>query len=156
MRLILAALLLTLPLPALAHDYSVGTLSIAHPMTPEAPPTARSAAGYLSITNKGDGSDFLVAVESELPSASIHRSEVVDGIATMSPVDRVIPAGQTVTLEPGGLHVMFMGLEAPLAAEAGVSATLVFERAGPVEVTFHVEPRGEAMEHKQNHDHAHD
>lgn len=158
MRSILAAaLVLTLPLPALSHDYRAGTLSIAHPTIPEAPPAARSAAGYLSITNEGDEADFLVAVESELPSASVHRSQVLDGIATMSPVDRVeIPAGETVTLEPGGLHVMFMRLDVPLAAEGGLSATLFFERAGPVEVTFHVEPRGGITEHKQNHDHGHD
>lgn len=158
MRSILAAALaLALPLPALSHDYRAGTLSIAHPTTPGAPPTAHTAAGYLSLTNEGDEADFLVAVESHLPSASVHRSEVVDGIATMSPVDRVeIPAGETVTLEPGGLHVMFMGLDAPLAAEGGLSATLVFERAGPVEVTFRVESRGAITEQKQNHDHGHD
>lgn len=157
MHSILAALVLTLPLPALAHDYSVGTLSIVHPTTPETPPMVRSAAGYLSITNEGDEADYLVAVDSEMHSASLHRSEVADGIATMSPVERLeILAGETVTLEPGGLHVMFVGLDAPLAAEEGLSATLVFERAGSVEVTFLVEPRGRGAKHGQDHDHDHE
>ena len=152
MRSILAALVLILPLPALAHDYRIGTLSIAHPTTPETPPTARSAAGYMSITNEGDEADALVSIDSELPSASIHRSEVVDGIATMSPVVRLeIPARETVTLEPGGLHVMFMGLEAPLTAGGRLPATLVFERAGPIEVIFQVEPRGGGTDHGHEH-----
>lgn len=154
MRFILAALALALPLPALAHDYSVGPLSIAHPMAPVTPPMARSAAGYLSITNEGEEADALVAIESDLPSTSIHRSEIVDGVATMSAVDRLeIPAGETVTLEPGGLHVMFMGLEAPFAAEERIPATLVFERAGPVEVVFHVEPRSDGADDDHGHDH---
>lgn len=145
MRLILAALVLILPLPALAHDYRIGTLSIAHPTAPETPPTARSAAGYLSISNEGDEADALVTIGSEMPSASIHRSEVVDGIATMSPVERLeIPARRTVTFEPGGLHVMFMGLDAPLTAGGRLPATLVFERAGPMKSSSMSSPAGEA------------
>ena len=46
-----------------------------------------------------------------------------------------------VTLAPQGLHVMFMGLEAPLAAGASIPATLVFERAGEIAIEFEVEPR---------------
>ena len=51
------------------------------------------------------------------------------------------PAGATVTLAPQGLHVMFMGLDAPLVAGASIPATLVFERAGEIAVEFKVEPR---------------
>lgn len=153
MRSILAALVLSLPLPALAHDYSAGPLNIAHPVVPETPPPARTAAGYLSITNNGDEADALVAIQSDLPSTSIHRSEILNGVATMSPVARLeIAAGETVTLEPGGLHVMFMGLEAPFAAEERIPATLVFERAGPVEVVFHVETRSGGTDQGHNHE----
>ena len=152
MKSLFAAIVLALPLPAVAHDYSVGALTIAHPMAPETPPMARSAAGYLSITNDGTEADTLVAIESDLSPASVHRSEIVDGIATMSPVDRLaIPAGETVTLEPGGLHVMFMGLQEPLAAEDRIPATLVFERAGPVDVVFNIEARGTSADHENMH-----
>ena len=62
----------------------------------------------------------------------------------MLPVEGVeIPPGQTVTLEPGAMHVMFMGLGAPFVAGETVAATLVFEKAGRVEVEFNVQPRGE-------------
>jgi copper(I)-binding protein len=65
-----------------------------------------------------------------------------DGVARMHEVDALdIPAGATVTLAPSGLHVMFMGLDAPLVAGASIPATLVFENAGELAVEFKVEPR---------------
>jgi copper(I)-binding protein len=57
-----------------------------------------------------------------------------------------IPPGETVRLAPGGMHVMFMGLDAPLTADGSVPATLVFETAGEIEVEFRVEPRDAAAE----------
>lgn len=145
MTRILAALLVAMPLPALAHDYQVGDLTITHPMATETPPTARTAAGYLTIENSGDTPDMLLSVEADFPSVSVHRSEMSDGVATMSPVAQLeVAAGETVTFEPGGLHVMFMGLEEPFVSGDSIPATLVFERAGPVEVDFHVEARGDA------------
>jgi copper(I)-binding protein len=62
----------------------------------------------------------------------------------MVPVEAVeVPPGQTVTLAPGGMHVMFMGLGAPLTEGEKIDAELVFEKAGRVEVQFNVEPRAE-------------
>jgi len=55
-----------------------------------------------------------------------------------------IPAGETVTLEPGGLHVMFMGLSEPFIEGEKIEATLVFEQSGELEITFNVEARPEA------------
>jgi periplasmic copper chaperone A len=47
-----------------------------------------------------------------------------------------VPAGETVVLAQGGLHVMFMGLTEAWSEGDGVPVTLVFERAGSVEVTL--------------------
>ena len=46
-----------------------------------------------------------------------------------------IPPGAATGLEPGGIHVMLMGLTGPLVEGESFSLTLTFERAGPVEVT---------------------
>jgi copper(I)-binding protein len=63
------------------------------------------------------------------------------------PLDVVeVLAGAMATLEQHGVHGMFMGLTTALAAGASVPATLVFERAGRVEVEFKVEAR-EPAEH---------
>ena len=57
----------------------------------------------------------------------------------MQPVDGiVIPAGGTVTLEPGGYHVMLMGLTGDLAAGQVVRLTLTFRTAGAIGVSAEV------------------
>jgi copper(I)-binding protein len=105
----------------------------------------------MAITNAGSESDSLVAVRAEFPRVMLHVTEVdADGVARMSHVEAIeIPAGETVTLAPQGLHVMFMGLEDPFEEGEEVPATLVFEKAGEIPVTFNVEPRASApaMEH---------
>lgn len=120
-----------------------GTLSIGHPYAFATAVGARTAAGYFSVTNAGAEDDRLLSVEAGFPRVEVHES-VVDagGVARMTPVGAVaIPAGATVTLAPQGLHVMFMGLDAPLSEGTKVPAVLVFEKAGRVPVEFSVDPR---------------
>jgi copper(I)-binding protein len=144
-RPMLAALAVAAALasPASAHDYALGSLEIAHPYAIETAPTAMAGAGYLAITNTGDVPDRLIAVRTDFPRTWIHAVEIdADGVARMHEVDALdIPAGATVTLAPSGLHVMFMGLDAPLVAGASIPATLVFENAGELAFEFKVEPR---------------
>jgi copper(I)-binding protein len=51
-----------------------------------------------------------------------------------------IPAGQTVELKPGGLHLMFFKVSEPFQEGATVNVTLTFERAGAVDVALPVGP----------------
>jgi hypothetical protein len=51
-----------------------------------------------------------------------------------------IPAGGTVSLERGGYHVMFMGLTGKLTEGEMHKATLIFEKAGRVEIEFQIDP----------------
>ena len=141
-----AAILVLLALLAdrsVAHDYSVGEITVAHPYVAETPVTAKSAAGYMTIANHGAEADRLVAVRANFPSVTLHTTEVdAAGVARMRVLDALdIPAGGTVTLSPRGIHVMFMGLAAPLRGGDQVDATLVFEQAGEIPVVFTVEPR---------------
>ncbi|MEO1139566.1 MAG: copper chaperone PCu(A)C [Pseudomonadota bacterium] len=130
---------------AKAHDYSVGDLSIVHPVAFETPKAAKSGAGYMVIANDGDTDDTLVEVRADFPRVMIHNTEETDGIARMVHIDALnIPAGETVELAPGGYHVMFMGLgDDPLENGEEIQATLVFENAGEVEVVFQVVERPE-------------
>jgi copper(I)-binding protein len=138
---------------ALAHDFKAGDLSIAHPMSFATPPGATTGAGYMEITNNGAEDDRLVAVKSDFPKTMIHETTMVDGIMKMRHQmgGVIIPAGETVTFEPGGLHVMFMGLDAPLKEGEKNAATLVFENSGSVDVKFNVEKRKvKAMDHSDH------
>ncbi len=147
-----AALSLSLaPGSASAADDAQGGLDITHPVAFETPAMARTGAGFLTITNTGPADDTLLEVRADFPKVEVHTTEETDGVARMVHVETLpIPAGQTVTLAPGGLHVMFMGLDAPFEAGDQIPATLVFQSAGEVPVTFTVEPRpapGKAMDH---------
>jgi copper(I)-binding protein len=53
-----------------------------------------------------------------------------------------IPAGGTVTLAPGGFHLMLIGLTAPLKAGTRVPVTLVFEKAGSIDIELDVQAMG--------------
>jgi len=66
----------------------------------------------------------------------MHMRELENGVA--------LAPGQTVELKPGGFHVMFIGLKAPFVKDQRVPATLVFEKAGKVDVEFTVEALGAA------------
>ena len=47
-----------------------------------------------------------------------------------------IKPGETLVLKPGSFHIMFMGLKAPIAKDSMVPVTLVFEKAGSIDVEF--------------------
>ena len=153
---VLAALALGLPTLAPAHDFKLADLEIQHPVAFETPVAAKTGAGYLTIVNHGDTDDSLLEVRADFPKVMLHLSEEKDGIATMTHVDKIdIPAGQSVELMPGGLHVMFMGLGGdPLEEGEEIKATLVFEHAGEVDVVFNVEPRSETAEGMDHSSHS--
>jgi copper(I)-binding protein len=138
-----AALFLTAT-SALTQDYAAGDLEIAHPFAFETARTAQTAGGFMTITNTGTTADRLLAVEADFPRVEVHTTEMDGDIARMIHLEDgiEIPAGETVVLQPGGFHVMFMGLGGdPFEVGEEVPATLVFENAGRVEVVFGVEAR---------------
>lgn len=100
-----------------------------------------TAAAWCTITNHGDTDDRLVSAESEIAAATeIHEMVMKDGTMEMAPLPDgiVIPAGETVTLEPGGYHIMYIGLTRDLTAGDTYELTLTFEQAGEIEVTVPV------------------
>ena len=144
-HLALAALVAILALPAFALDYKLGAIEIGQPWTRATPPTAESGGGYLVLKNTGTTPDRLIAVKS--PAADkveIHEMKMDGNIMRMREVEKgiEIPPGATVELKPGGFHVMFMGLRAPFAKDAKVPLTLVFEKAGSIDVDLMVQAMG--------------
>lgn len=101
-----------------------------------------SAAVYMRIHNATDKPDAIL--EAATPRASmttLHMSSETDGIMRMEMQDTVaLPAGETIAFEPGGLHIMLMGLDQPLEEGDVFPITLTLERAG--DVTVYVEVTG--------------
>lgn len=121
-----------------AHGFTVGDLEIGHPYAFETPPMAMAGGGFMTITNNGDTPDRLIDVRADFLKVEVHETVVTDGVAQMLPVEGIeVPPGETVTLQPGGYHVMFVGLEGRQLIEGeSFTGTLVFEQAGEVEVEF--------------------
>lgn len=142
---------------AQAHDYNAGDLEIRHPMAFETAETAKVGSGYMEIVNSGDSADRLIEVQADIPRIEIHAIEDNDGVVKMVEMENGvdIPAGETVSLEPGGLHIMFMGLDGALVAGTEVPATLVFEKAGSVDVVFKIEERDGSVKSHGHGDHNH-
>lgn len=95
-------------------------------------------AFYVTITNNGDDADTLLAVETDMAeTVEVHSVEMEDDVMKMSPMHDglEIPAGETVVLEPGGYHVMLIGITESLLDGEEFTATLQFENAGEVEIT---------------------
>lgn len=145
----LAVAMLALAAPLAAHDYTLGAIEIGHPAARAAPPAARTGAGYLTLTNTGAGEDRLVAASGAIAARiEIHETTVTDGVARMRPLDGLLlPPGQTVALEPGGVHLMLIGLSAPLTEGESVPVTLTFEQAGEIEVELAVETMSPGDDH---------
>jgi copper(I)-binding protein len=105
-----------------------------------ASPLIKTGAVYLAITNPGAEADRLVAVATPAAgAASIHETRTVDGVMTMDMKEALdIPAGATVALAPGGMHIMLMNLTAPLTEGQQFDVTLTFVKAGSVTVSVPV------------------
>lgn len=114
-------------------------------------PTVQGQAaggGFLKITG-GASADKLVSASAGVAKAvELHSMQMDGDVMRMRQIDGiVVPAGQTVELKPGGLHVMFMGLAKPLRAGDSFPLTLRFEKAGEVKVDMKVmtQPGAPAM-----------
>lgn len=128
-----------------AEDLSVGSLTIADPWVRAAPPNAPTAGGFLVVTNNGDTADRLVAASSPISETmQIHSMEMKDGVMVMRALRAglEIPPGETVTLAPGGFHIMFIGLKQSPKEGDTVPVTLTFANAGDLGVDFPVQPIG--------------
>jgi len=105
------------------------------------PPGAKLAAGYLLIRNAG-AADRLVSVSS--PAAERVETHITmheGDVARMRELKGYdVPAGGTLELKPGGAHLMFVNIKAPMKEGASVPATLTFQRAGEIKVEFQVRP----------------
>ena len=133
-RMIAAFLLAAAP-AALAHQMETENLTVVHPSIAVPPEGATEAKGFMSIENHGDDPDRLTGIEAPMAQTAILAG--ADG-APLAAID--IPAGSTVDLHPGGMHVLLQGLSGSLAEGDMVPATLIFEHAGKVEIGFSVDP----------------
>lgn len=137
------AAILALSLPAFAHDGTthLGPINISLPFSRATLPNAPVGGGFLTIENTGAEADRLVSVASPVSgSVQLHEMAMDGDVMKMRHLqDGIeIPAGETVTLSPGGLHIMFMGLAQAFVEGEAVPVTLTFEKAGTIDMELPV------------------
>jgi copper(I)-binding protein len=118
-------------LPAVA-----GELAVVNAWSRSTPPVAKVGVVYFTLKNDTKKSDRLLKLSTPVATkVEVHRTEELDGIARMREVAVLhVDAGQTLEFQPGGLHVMLMGLRKPLVAGTSYDLDLLFEVAGPRKV----------------------
>ncbi len=141
------------------HSYPVtlGDLEIRGGFARATLPAAPVGGGYITIVNNGSGDDTLIAAASDVAGeVQLHNMTVENDIMKMFEMEDGIPllAGETVTLAPGGMHLMFMQLNQPLVEGETVTVTLTFEQAGTVDVVLDIGGIGAsgAMDHSSHGD----
>lgn len=152
----LAASALVFQPAAQAHDYVLGALKIDHPWARPTVTTRQPGAGFFAIENTGETDARLIEVRPVGFAEAIEIHDIVedDGIFRMRAMHDglVIPAGETVALEPGGKHLMMFGLSEPLTEGEAPEVVMVFEDLGEIIVRLTVEyPQMDAPEPAHDH-----
>ncbi len=126
-----------------AGDARIGAIIIEHARAHATVPGQPVGGGYMTLVN-GGGADRLVAVSAPVSkSAEMHMMKLKGDVMQMRQVEAIeLPAGKTVALQPGGYHLMFVGLNAPLKVGQSFPMTLKFAKAGEVTVPVTVEAPG--------------
>jgi len=108
------------------------------------PTGAKTGAAYVTLSNKGSVDDKLVGVSTPVAKeAQLHTMIDDNGVMKMRPISAIdVKPGATVTLKPGGMHLMLMGLKQPLKEGESFPLTLTFAKAGKIEATVEVKKVG--------------
>jgi hypothetical protein len=152
MKTMLVALaLLVLSAPASAQ--SAGDVTVEAPWARASLGMAKAGAAYMTLHNTGTAPDRLLSAETPVAEvAELHTHLMDDGVMRMRQVRAVeVAPGSGTVLQPGGLHVMLMGLKAPLKAGETFPLTLTFERGGETTVEVAVRSLGEGAPRTDGH-----
>lgn len=130
-----AAATVALTTSALAAD-----ITVSEPWARASAGMANAGAAFMAINNAGDA-DTLIAAEGDVSKRiELHTHTMVDGVMKMREVEGGIPVptNGTQMLQPGGYHVMLMGLNAPLKEGTSFPLTLKFKSGQEVQIDVNV------------------
>lgn len=153
---LLSAALLALALAGGAQSADKTDLRFGNAWLRATPPNAKVAGAFLSIENTGKSGDRLVSARTDAAdSVEIHEMKMQGDMMQMRRLSEglAIPAKQTVTLKPGGIHLMLIAPKQAIAEGHKVEITLLFEKAGrrTVEFTAHKQaPAADRTPHPQH------
>lgn len=148
---LLSALCLSSSL-ALAAD-----ISIEQPFARATPPGQPNSAAFMQLTNNGEATALVAATSTVAEVVELHAHTHDNGVMRMRRIEQIeLPAGSTTTLEPGGLHVMLIGLKQPLQAGSHIAVTLNYADGTEQQVEVPVQmamPAGMQMQQQKHGTH---
>src|SRR5438067_7531249 len=129
-------------LSAGAAAAQTGQVEVKYSWARATPGKAENGAAYVTIVSPV--SDRLVSLSTPVAKkAELHTMTMDGSVMKMRPLAGLdVPAGEPLTLKPGGTHIMLRGLNQPLQAGQSFPLTLSFEKAGARETTVTVEKAG--------------
>lgn len=135
-----------LSVPAWAGDATRGDIQVSSAWARATPPRPPVGGAYMTLTNTGAEPDHLIGASSEVAKSVELHTHIKDGdVMRMTALSSVeLPAGKSISFAPGGLHVMLVGLAAPLKDGTSFPLVLEFANAGKVTVSVDVKPVGSA------------
>jgi copper(I)-binding protein len=119
------------------------------------PPGLPNSAAFMTIKNTTSKNRAVVKASSTIAKAvELHTHDMKNGVMKMYQVPQiVVPKKETVSLKPGGYHVMFIGLKHPLKSGENVTFTLEFANGETKTITAPIKTVMSGMNHK-NMDHS--
>jgi len=144
---------------ASAHDHAPPQAATLHVHQAWSRPTVAAVpvgVVYMDLDNQGSTTERLLSASSEVAGRVELHESIMDGeMMRMRPIQAVdIAPTSTTQLKPGGLHLMLMGLKAPLVQGQTFPLSLVFEQTGTVTVQVQVrDPVGSAGGHGSHSPH---
>ena len=113
---------------AVARQPSAEVIGIAEPYVRAGPPGAAVGVAFMRLSNGSAERRYLVAAESNVAAAvELHQHTHIDGVMQMRRIDAIAIAGNdSETLQPGGFHIMLIGLKKPLLAGEHIGMGLIY------------------------------
>lgn len=124
-------------------------VTVNDPYVRAVPPVVKTSAAFMQFRNDDPVERFLVSASTPAAKAvELHMHTMDEGVMRMRRIARIhLPSGQTVSLEPGGLHIMLFDLVAPLNPGDRVPMTLTFDDGSSKEITAEVRSVKRMMQH---------
>jgi copper(I)-binding protein len=124
---------------AVAANVAEGIM-VDDPYVRAVPPGQPNSATFMGLHNMGkEGSALIAATSPAAEVVELHTHTMEEGMMSMRKVDKIdLPAGEVVKLEPGGLHVMLIGLKQQLVPDENVPMTLTFEDGSSLQLNIPV------------------
>ncbi len=138
---LLAATALVMGLAGIAQ---AGDITVSNAWSRASMGMARAGVAFMTLKNSGKVDDKLISASADISKkVELHTHLMDNGIMRMRQVESIdVPAGAVTQLKPGGLHVMFIGLKAPLKKGESFPLTLNFEKSGAIKTVVNVHAGG--------------